>query len=302
LKIDTTTVAPGLRTCLAPTYRYLRRQWRRLERSIDTRAMSTAEFGELLERLGVASGATVLVVSGMETLGRRVRGLKPLTLIQLLQHRLGDEGTLLMPTFSFRGRQRDYADRYHAFDVRKTPSQSGLVTEVFRRMPGVARSLHPTHSIAGWGKHAADLVATHHLGTTFGPTSPMYKLGQQGGLVVGLGALPRNTFTILHVPEELHPGTRAWAYEEQPRAMTIVDGARRIPYRLDVLRADAGRDRFEQGLLRALLKEGVVRSGVVRGLPCSAARADRLIERARQLVETFDRRRRSRARAVGDST
>lgn len=283
-------VANVARACLGPAYRRLRRRWVRLDRALDTRVLSMSDFVRLLEALGVTSGATVLVHSSMETLSRRVPGLKPIALIRLLQERLGGEGTLLMPTFPFRGRQRDYADRGDTFDVRKTPSQAGLLTEVFRRMPGVVRSLHPTHPIAGWGRHAVDLLATHHLGTAFGPNSPMYKLAELRGLVVGLGTRPRDTFTILHVPEELHQAARAWAYEERPRVTTIVDGTRRIPYEFRVLRADAERERFELDLLKALLREGVVRSVVAGGLPCSAARADQVIERALELIEQSSHR------------
>lgn len=285
------TVAPGLHTSLVPAYRRLRRRLVQLDRAIDRRAISTAEFVELLERLGVTSGATVLVFSSMENLGRRVPGMRPLTLIRLLQERLGADGTLLMPTFSFRGRQRDYADRCHTFDVRKTPSQCGLVPEVFRRMPGVIRSLHPTHSIAGWGRHAADLLCTHHLGTGFGRNSPMYKLQDYGGRVVGLGTRAEETFTILHVPEELHSEARAYAYEDERRMMTIVVGAQKIPYAVDVLRAAAGRDRLEHGLLKTLLREGVIKSLSERGLRCCVARADQVIQRALELIDGFGGRR-----------
>jgi aminoglycoside 3-N-acetyltransferase len=289
-------VANAARARLARVRRGLRRHWARLDRVLDRRVLSMADFVRLLPTLGLTSGAVVLVHSAIEPLSRRVPGLRPLQLVQLLQEFLGEEGTLLMPTFPFRGRQRDYADQHDTFDVRKTPSQAGLVTEVFRRMPGVVRSLHPTHPIAGWGKHAVDLLATHHLGTAFGKNSPMYKLGERGGLVIGLGTRPRDTFTILHVPEELHPATRAWAYEERPRVMTIVDGARRIRYQMQVLRADPERERYEMGLLKTLLKERVATSVVAGGLPCSAARADRVIERALSLIE-----RRSPSRFSGAS-
>lgn len=280
-------VAEAARECLAPAYRRLRHHWLRLDRALDRRVLSMSDFVRLVQALGVTSGATVLVHSGMERLSRRVPGLKPVQLVRLLQELLEGEGTLLMPIFPFRGRQCDYADQCDTFDVRRTPSQAGLVTEVFRRMPGVVRSLHPTHPIAGWGKHAADLLATHHLGTAFGPNSPMYKLGERGGVVLGLGTRPRDTFTILHVPEELHPATRTWAYEERPRVMTIVDGTRHFPYQFRVLRADAERERFELDLLKALIRERVVRSVVAGGLPCSAAPADRVIERALQLIERW---------------
>lgn len=288
------------RACLAPVYRHLGRGWARLDRSLDRRTMTASDLATLLATLGVSPGATILLHTSMENIGRRVPGMKPVTLIRLLQERLGEDGTLLMPTFPFQGRQRDYADRCDSFDVHKTPSQAGLVTEVFRRMPGVVRSLHPTHPIAGWGRHAGDLLAAHHLGTAFGPNSPMYRLREYGGLVVGVGTRPGETFTILHVPEELHPTTWAYAFDPEPRAMTIVDGARRIPYRFHVLRADAERDSLEHRLLGALLKEGVISVVARRGLKCTVARADEVIERSLTLIDRHGQSRlasRSRARS-----
>ncbi len=275
------------RASLAPAHRQLRRGGARLARALDRRTMSASDLATLLEALGVTAGATVLLHTSMENIGRRVPGMKPVSLIRLLQELLGEDGTLLMPTFPFLGRQQDYADRRDSFDVRRTPSQAGLVTEVFRRMPGVVRSLHPTHPIAGWGSHARDLLATHHLGTAFGSNSPMYKLREYDGLVVGLGTKPDETFTILHVPEELHPAMRAYAYDPQPRVMTIIDGSRRIPYRFHVLRADSERDRLEHGLLRALVKEGVIKSVARRGLRCAVARADHVIDRTLELIARY---------------
>jgi aminoglycoside 3-N-acetyltransferase len=275
----------GGRARLAPAYRRVRREWARLHRALDRRTLSAGELARLLDGLGVTPGATVLLHTSMEHIGRRVPGLTPVALIRLVQGLLGERGMLLMPTYPFRGRQSAYADRHDRFDVGRTPSQAGLVTEVFRRMPGVVRSLHPTHPIAGWGRGAAELLAAHHLGTAFGPGSPMYRLGERGGVVVGLGTRPQDAFTILHVPEELHPAARAWAYEESARLMTIVDGARRIPYRVHVLRPDPGRDRLERDILAALLREGVVTTRTAAGLPCCAGRAARVIERALELIE-----------------
>src|SRR6202158_1809795 len=67
-------------------------------------------------------------------------------LVDLLLHLVGPERTLAMPAFFFGSAElynRDYYRKHRRFDVRRTPSQMGLVTEIFRRWPGVIRSLHP---------------------------------------------------------------------------------------------------------------------------------------------------------------
>ena len=99
------------------------------------------------------------------------------SLLELMLRIAGSERTLAMPAFFF-GTFPELFDlayyrKYPRFDVRRTPSQMGLVTELFRRTPGVTRSLHPTHSICALGPLANELCATHHLSPwRFGELSP----------------------------------------------------------------------------------------------------------------------------------
>jgi aminoglycoside N3'-acetyltransferase len=271
-----------LRAQLRPAYLRGRRWLGALDRACDKRTLTLPEFIQLLGELGITPGATVMLHSSMDEVARRVPKLDALTLVQVLQDILGQEGTLLMPTFPFLGSQLRYAETHDSFDPVRTPSRVGLATEVFRRMPGVVRSLHPTHPIAGWGRDAADLLATHHLGPTFGPHSPLYKLRERAGLVVGLGT-GLSSFTILHVAEELHSATREHRFEPEPRMMTIVDGPTRIPYAFRVLKAGIEYD-FD-GLVRAFSRGGTLKSVCRSGLQCAAARADLLIERALELID-----------------
>ena len=75
-------------------------------------------------------------------------------------------GTVLMPTLPFGGVAIDYARKNPVFDVRRTPSQTGLLTEIFRRSAGVLRSVHPTHPVAVAGHGAVEMVEGHHLAAT----------------------------------------------------------------------------------------------------------------------------------------
>ena len=59
-------------------------------------------------------------------------------LVRLLLRLAGPDRTLAMPAFFFGSLElsnRDYYRKHGRFDVRRTPSQMGLVTEVFRRWP-----------------------------------------------------------------------------------------------------------------------------------------------------------------------
>jgi aminoglycoside N3'-acetyltransferase len=260
------------------------RVWlRHIDHTLDRRTLSLAEFVSQMKELGFIRGATIYLHSSMDQISRRVPGLDPLKLIDLLKELIGEEGTLLVPTFPFRGLQYQYVQRQRVFNVQLTPSQEGLFTELFRRTKGVIRSLHPTHSIAAWGKHSQELLAEHHLGTAFGEKCPVYKMQKYHGLVAGLGVVPKECFTLYHVVEELHPTTRAIQYATDAFEMTIIYGDEKIPYKVIPLRPDRVRtyDRAD----RILQKEGIVRYFRVKGLGFSATPVGPFLQRARELID-----------------
>lgn len=271
-----------LRVPAARLYRTVSGRAEALGRKLDKRVLTPDEFSGLLAELGVTPGATVVVHSSMDEIARRVPGMTPVRLVNVLQELLGVKGTLLMATFPFLGRQHDYVESHRSFDPRKTPSQVGLITEIFRRMPGVTRSLHPTHSVAAWGQYARDLTDTHHLGTAFGENSPLFKIQHYSGRVIGLGArLPR--FSIMHVPEELHPRMRQHIFLPDPVTVTIVNGNTEVPYRLAVMRPDIDRnyDRVE----KHLLEDGTLKYVERNGLKCAVGDSGKLIHRSLDLIE-----------------
>ena len=124
-----------------------------------------------------------------------------------LMVRLAGPGTLAMPAFFFgtpEHHNQDYYRRYPKFDVRRTPSQMGLVTELFRRTKGVTRSLHPTHSVSAKGPLAHDLCATHHLSPfTFGELSPFGIMGRRKTVIIGLGVEYYRSLTQVHSMEDV---------------------------------------------------------------------------------------------------
>ncbi|HEX6851055.1 MAG TPA: AAC(3) family N-acetyltransferase [Candidatus Polarisedimenticolaceae bacterium] len=164
--------------------------------------LSEEEFRRFArERLGFEPGAAVFVHSSEDLLHL---AFSPLRLLEILLELVGDEGTLLFPTFPSEGTY-EVLRSGRVFDVRRTPGGTGLLGELARRLPGARRSVHPTRSVVALGRHAEALVARHHEDPyPFSASSPFALHAALGGRVVGLGVSTKN-LTLVHVLDDLRP-------------------------------------------------------------------------------------------------
>jgi aminoglycoside N3'-acetyltransferase len=113
----------------------------------------------------------------------------------------GPHRTLVMPSFVMGGRTYDTAAyfRTRPFDVRTTPSEMGLVAEIFRRTPQVLRSLHPTCSVCALGPLAKETTAGHHMSRTgMSPDSPYGVMTRRRTAILGLGVEYYRCLTHAH--------------------------------------------------------------------------------------------------------
>src|SRR5262245_21466003 len=86
----------------------------------------------IVEDLGLESGDVVFVHSSINELSPAFPVFR---ILQVLQEVIGREGTLLFPTYP-RALSSVYLMNGEIFDVRKTVSYSGLLTEFARRQRG----------------------------------------------------------------------------------------------------------------------------------------------------------------------
>jgi aminoglycoside 3-N-acetyltransferase len=148
-------------------------------------------------KLGVNEDDNLLVHSSLRSLGSFDN--KAEIIISSLIQLLGKKGSLLMPALSYETVTR--SNPY--FDVNTTKSCVGALTEYFRTMKGVKRSIHPTHSVCCLGKETAFFLDDHYKDTTpCGKNSPFSRLEQINGkiLFLGCGLKPN---TSMHAIEEL---------------------------------------------------------------------------------------------------
>jgi aminoglycoside 3-N-acetyltransferase len=89
------------------------------------------------------------------------------------------------------------------FDPAKEPSCVGLLTNLFRQRKDVQRSLHPTHSLAAYGKDSIEfLKGEEYLSTPCSPKGCYQRLRERNAKILLLGVNhSRNTY--LHCVEEI---------------------------------------------------------------------------------------------------
>jgi aminoglycoside 3-N-acetyltransferase len=162
--------------------------------------ISLGEIDAVLTELGIKKGDNVMVHSGISHVGKIKGGASGL--LDLLQRKIGKNGVLLFPVFPFNTLMLQYLETRLAFDARTSPSKMGTLTEVALKAPDRIRSVHPTHSVAGFGKEAGYYLNEHYQDNTpFGPHSPFWRLAENNGkiLVIGVGL---GSVTSFHLTED----------------------------------------------------------------------------------------------------
>jgi aminoglycoside N3'-acetyltransferase len=141
----------------------------------------------------------------------------------------GPGRTLAMPAFVFGGWSFDPAGAYRRrplFDARRAPSEMGLLTEVFRRHPGVRRSLHPTHSVCALGPLAEELVAGHEEDDYgCGDRSPFAAMDRHRTVILGLGVPYFRALTHVHRAEQLLGAGFPVPFTEERVPVVVKDAA-----------------------------------------------------------------------------
>lgn len=161
------------------------------------------QLKDQLESMGLKGDETILIHSSMKSIGE-VDGGADSVLDAWMEY--FKDGLLLLPTHTWKTVNADNP----VYNPQTTPSCVGLLTNMFMKRDGVIRSLHPTHSMAGYGKNAAEYLAGEEYNNT--PCTPggcYDRLKDAGGkvLLVGVGH-ERNTYIhsveeVLNVPNRL---------------------------------------------------------------------------------------------------
>ena len=148
-----------------------------------------------LEKLGVQRTGTLMVHLSYKAIGD-VEGRGDAVLDALSEYM--QPGLLVLQGHTW----DNVGDRNPVMDVLHTPTCVGMLTEMFRKRPGVFRSLHPTHSLLALGTEAEEFISGEEkMNTPCGEKGAYYKLWQQNAQILLIGVnFTRNTY--IHGIEE----------------------------------------------------------------------------------------------------
>jgi aminoglycoside 3-N-acetyltransferase len=149
----------------------------------------------VLKRFGVPADGTLIVHSAFRSLSQQ--GYRGEGAVETLLECVRD-GNLFMPTMTW----RTVTPERPTWDEIGTPSHTGVLSEIFRTRYAVARSIHPTHSVAGYGLNAVSILSRHQF-----DTSPVFANSPYGImrdfetyiLLLGVGL---ESCTAIHLAEE----------------------------------------------------------------------------------------------------
>lgn len=153
------------------------------------------DFADALQKLGVTKGMKLVVHSTFSSLGHVDGG--PDAICQALQDAIGPNGILMMPAFTFhlyKGKKDGLP-----YDVANSHVDTGILSEIFRQLPGVLRSYDPCNSLAVWGKDARRYVERHHLLPTMDAESPLGLLEKDDGWALSISS--NSSITFMHIVE-----------------------------------------------------------------------------------------------------
>jgi aminoglycoside 3-N-acetyltransferase len=165
--------------------------------------MSYIRLQEILNSLGLKKGDILLVSSNIITLLQTLKRNENISdlncIIDILKNLIGDDGTLLFPTYNWNFCKGELFDYYN------TPSMTGSLSKIALKRRDFKRTKHPIYSFAVWGKYQ-NLLCSLDNTDSFGPCSPFDFLYQQHckNLIIdmkeSIDKLKKNRFIVIQPP------------------------------------------------------------------------------------------------------
>ena len=240
------------------------------------------DLKKCLKEMELSGTEAIMVHSSMKAIGEVEGGAD--TVVDVLMEYFAD-GLLMTPTHTWAQMSKEYA----VFHPDTEPSCVGIISNLFRQREGVVRSLHPTHSIAAYGKTAAEYVkGEENAATPCHPGGCWDRLRMVDAKILLLGVThARNTF-IHSVDEVLGIPDR---FTDEPTLMYVVmpDGSQKeVPmYRHfnRILNTGSFSDRFDK-MMEIFFELGAAKKGKFGDADCILCDAKQLFVICKKIFET----------------
>ncbi len=180
----------------------------------DSVVLTKEELVKGFKKSGIEKGDILFIHSSLKGLGYIQNG--PQDVIDAFKQVVGEEGTLIFPVFTIDMSMLKTLKSGAVFCPKSSPSTVGSITNAFLKNENVFRSLHPTHSVAAWGKYAEYITKDHHTaGSNFGDNTPFGRFLELNGKLLGLG-IKYDNVTFYHTYEDLHLSKFPKVYLDEP--------------------------------------------------------------------------------------
>lgn len=195
-----------------------------------------------LREIGLREGITVLVHVSLRAIGEIEGGAE--ALLHAFLQVIGDEGTLLVPTFTPLHRdplertdlpgESEEAQQLRAripwFDAAVSPADTdavGVFPEIVRRQPEARRSAHPGLSFAALGANAEFVTHNAPFHYPLGSDSPLARLHQLNGviLLIGVGHRANSSLHLSEVWADVPYNHRSATLKTAPETWTTMWGS-----------------------------------------------------------------------------
>jgi aminoglycoside 3-N-acetyltransferase len=246
-----------------------------------TPAQLEAKFREL----GIAQNHAVLMHASFGQF-TGFRG-EPWRVIDCLLKVLGPGGHLFMMSMAYTSSALDYLKSGAPFDVRRTVSRMGIISEAFRRRDGVLRSANSLHPVLAWGPKAEWVISRHdQMMHSCGAGSPFGKMLELDTKVLFFD-VPFAVLTFAHYLEDrFKDSAPVPVYHPEPFQSLLIDrDGREQRVKVYAFHRNAIERRNFPVLEEALIRDGLLRRDKIGNTGLMIVKMTDALKHAQRLVD-----------------
>ena len=250
-----------------------------------------AQYLAPIQELGIKQGDVLFVSSDIKRLlfgyyEKYDEMLSVDDIIDYFQQLVGEQGTLLFPTYNWG------FCRGTAWDYYKTKSKTGALGAAALKRKDFKRTQHPIYSFAVWGKDQ-DLLCAMTNTSSFGADSPFAYIEQHHAKNLVIDVTLTNCWTFAHYIEQ-QSGLITYRYEKNFTALYRdsqgVESTR--TYSMFVRDLDLDVENDFDAIEEDFLRDGVSKKCMIDDIPCT------LVDLQASVAPVMDDIRNNRSRKI----